>query len=65
MSLLEAVHNLLATACGGGAADDAIVEYMMETVRWADMDDCWQVCGYDSFSASVYWSDSGADAVCG
>ena len=44
MSLLVAVRNLLATECGAGAADDAVVEYVMETVRCADdVDDCWQV----------------------
>ena len=38
-----AVHALLTAECGADATDDAIAEYIVETVRCSDSVDSWQV----------------------
>ena len=42
MSLLGAVHAFLARECGADVADEAVVEYVTETVRGADAADAWR-----------------------
>ena len=42
MSLLGVVHTFVARECGADAADEAVVEYVAETVRGADAADAWQ-----------------------
>ncbi len=42
MSLLAAVHAFLAKECGAHVADEAVVEYVAETVRAGDVADAWQ-----------------------
>ncbi len=42
MSLLAAVHAFLARECGADVADEAVVEYVAETVRAGDAADSWR-----------------------